>query len=348
MKGMLRTGARRVRRAGARLGQRTTGTNRLILLYHRVADVRPDPWGLSVSPARFMEHLEVLSRSGFKCLRLRDLVRLLQDGTLPRRAVAITFDDGYADNLYAAKPLLERTDTPATVFVVTGATGRAREFWWDELAGLLLQPDRLPAHLTLAVDDQTRAWELGTAADDAKDRRRGHGHGHQAWTEASIQREAVYRSVWQLMQPLPEDRRQSLLDELAAWAGRPRRARAAHRSMTADEILALAEGDLIDIGAHTVTHPSLPFLPRASQRAEIAQSKARCEALLGRPVTSFSYPHGEYTSDTVALVRETGFACACSTAAAALTRRSDPFRLPRLIVENWDGNEFARRTLRAI
>jgi peptidoglycan/xylan/chitin deacetylase (PgdA/CDA1 family) len=178
MKGVLRTGAGRARRACVRLARRVAGTNRLILLYHRVADVRPDPWGLCVSPARFAEHLEVLSQSGFKCLRLRDLVRLLRDGTLPRRAVAITFDDGYADNLYAAKPLLEQTGTRATVFVVTGATGRAQEFWWDELAGMLLQPDGLPAHLSIALDDQIHAWELGTAVDDAEDSRRGHEKCH--------------------------------------------------------------------------------------------------------------------------------------------------------------------------
>ena len=150
--------------------------------------------------------------------------------------------------------------------------------------------------------------------------------------------------MWQLMQPLPENQGQILLDALAAWAGGPRWVRASHRPMMADEVMVLAEGGLIEIGAHTVTHPSLPSLAQAAQLAEIAQSKAQAEALMGRPVTSFSYPHGEYTPDTVALVREAGFTRACcSVAVGALTPHFDALQLPRLPVRNWDGGEFIAR-----
>ena len=66
----------------------------------------------------------------------------------------ITFDDGYADVLHHAKPLLERHSVPATVFVATGAIGQRREFWWDELGGLFLQPGTLPEELELTVDEE--------------------------------------------------------------------------------------------------------------------------------------------------------------------------------------------------
>jgi Polysaccharide deacetylase len=207
-----------------------------------------------------------------------------------------------------------------------------------------LEPGGLPTRLALTVDGRTSEWDLVPAAGDTDNVSRRPTDGQNAPPAASSQRQAIYRSVWQLMQPLPEERRQSLLDELAAWAGRPRRARATHRPMTADEVLALAEGGLIEIGAHTVTHPVLLSLPQAAQRAEIIDSKAQAEALLGRSVTSFSYPHGQYTPETVALVREAGFACACHWRAVKALR---PVSITAPHGGNWDGDEFARRVLGA-
>jgi peptidoglycan/xylan/chitin deacetylase (PgdA/CDA1 family) len=78
--------------------------------------------------------------------------------------VVITFDDGYADNLHNAKPLLERYDIPATVFVTTGHIGHEREFWGDELDRLLLQPSTLPELLGLSINGSPYQWELGEVA----------------------------------------------------------------------------------------------------------------------------------------------------------------------------------------
>jgi peptidoglycan/xylan/chitin deacetylase (PgdA/CDA1 family) len=103
-----------------------------ILLYHRVAELESDPQRLAVTPAHFEEHLRVL-RGTCTPIELADVPRLLRAARLPKRPVAITFDDGYRDNLHEAKPLLERDGVPATVFVASGYVGREREFWWDEL-----------------------------------------------------------------------------------------------------------------------------------------------------------------------------------------------------------------------
>jgi peptidoglycan/xylan/chitin deacetylase (PgdA/CDA1 family) len=100
------------------------------------------------------------------------------------------------------------------------------------------------------------------------------------------------------------------------------------------------------VGAHTLTHPVLAALPEAAQRDEIRRNKECLEALLGRPVKSFAYPYGtraDYTRQTVRLVREAGFACACANVPGVISQRSDPFQIPRFIVRNWDGEEFARR-----
>src|SRR5262249_25579486 len=135
----------------------------LILLYHRVAEVQSDPWLLSVTPGHFAEQLTVLRKLG-RPTRLRHLAQSLREGTRLYRPLVITFDDGYADNLYKAKPLLERYEIPATVFLTAGYLGQDREFWWDELERLLLQAETLPRALSLNINGRTYHWDLGDAA----------------------------------------------------------------------------------------------------------------------------------------------------------------------------------------
>src|SRR5215831_16190313 len=113
----------------------------VILLYHRVAAIDSDPWSLCITPERFSEHLEVLRECMPITLEQADLSGRYG---AKRPRVVVTFDDGYADNLYAAKPLLERFDIPATVFVVTGYVGQDREFWWDELEKIIFGSETLP------------------------------------------------------------------------------------------------------------------------------------------------------------------------------------------------------------
>src|SRR5688572_28754639 len=83
---------------------------------------------------------------------------------VPSRAVAVTVDDGYVDNLAEAQPLLARREVLATVFVATDLVGRASEFWWDELERLLLQPGVLPSELMLVIGGASHRWSLGDAS----------------------------------------------------------------------------------------------------------------------------------------------------------------------------------------
>jgi peptidoglycan/xylan/chitin deacetylase (PgdA/CDA1 family) len=132
-------------------------------MYHAVAEGCTDPWSLCVSPQRFARQLEVL-RKHAQPTRLQQLVAAFHGGEISRRAVIVTFDDGYADNLFSAKPLLESFDIPATVFLTAGYIGDSREFWWDELDKLLLQPGTIPKILRLSVNGIPHQWELGEAA----------------------------------------------------------------------------------------------------------------------------------------------------------------------------------------
>jgi peptidoglycan/xylan/chitin deacetylase (PgdA/CDA1 family) len=110
--------------------------------------------------------------------------------------------------------------------------------------------------------------------------------------------------------------------------------------------VSLAASDLMTLGSHTRTHPVLSALPPAVQRDEILGGKRDLEDVAGRRVQSFAYPYGrrtDYSDETVALVREAGFACACANVAGAVDASADGFELPRLEVRDWDGEEFGRR-----
>jgi peptidoglycan/xylan/chitin deacetylase (PgdA/CDA1 family) len=336
-------GLGRLRRVAGRLGGRSDG-EALILLYHRVDTLKSDPWGLAVTPGRFAEHLEVL-RQHARPMQLRELSQGLRDGRLPERSVVVTFDDGYADNLHNAKPLLERHDIPATVFVASGFVGHKGEFWWDELGRLLLRPGVLPGILRLSVDGNMHRWELGAAAHYTVEEFRRH-RGWRAWKVSPTPRHSLYISLCDLLRPISEAERQGKLNELRGWVVAAPERRPNHRPLSPREIGKLDQGGLVEVGAHTVTHPVLSALPQVSQRSEIAESKACLEKVSDYPVTSFAYPYGkprDYTAETVDIVRRAGFGCACSTFAGVVGRSSDRFQLPRVFVRNWDGDRLAQR-----
>ena len=313
----------------------------LILMYHRIAYPQSDPWRLAVSPPHFAEHLEVLRGVGV-VLPLAEAVKAIQCRELRAGTIVVTFDDGYADNFYKALPLLERYDMPATVFLTTGYIGSTREFWWDALERIMLEPDLLPAELRLAVSGRTSEWLLGEAHHYTGEERRSDREWFAARHGTPSKRYELYRAVHRLLQPLAEGERRATLDSLSGWARVDNSARDSHRCLSRDEVAALGRRELIELGAHTVTHPLLPGLPQTLQSAEVRESKVELEQLLGHPVKSFAYPYGLYAADTVTLVRHEGFSSACSIAAGVLNRETDLFSLPRIKVQDWDGDTLAR------
>jgi peptidoglycan/xylan/chitin deacetylase (PgdA/CDA1 family) len=313
----------------------------MILLYHRVTDLTSDPWQLCVSPHNFEQQMQLLSETCTPVL-LREMVSVLETKHLPRLPVVVTFDDGYADNLHQALPTLERFEIPATFFLTTGWFGRHREFWWDELERLLLQPGSLPETLRLSADGQTDKWCLGAAADySAEDA--DHNRCWYIGEEPPTQRHKTYYAVWKRLYALPPERRQSALDEIVAWAGAEVVERPSHRRLSREEINSLSRGSIAEIGAHTVNHTVLTTQSRASQKYEIECCKAELEEIIERPVSSIAYPHGDYSEETIGLVKQAGFSRACTTRTGLVRQHRDLFRLPRLNIGNWDGDILAKR-----
>ena len=332
--GKLRPGIRRI----SNLLQRRA----VILLYHRIAELHPDPQLLCVTPEHFAEHLEHLRRH-YRPISLRALGQALVNGRVPRKAVVVTFDDGYADNLWNARPLLERHNVPATVFVTSGYVGRDRELPSDALQRCLLQPGTLPDSLTLEIEGKTYSWQMSDSKDNT-------GAWNVTMENDPTPRHRYYRELHRLLRPLNDASRQVVLEALANWASCPTNSRPDRRALNADEIRMLSEDGLVEIGAHGISHLVLGAQPPEVQWKEISESKQHLEDVLGRPVTSFSYPYGgpdDVSEQTIDLVKEAGFEVACANVTAPVTARSDLFWLPRVLVRDWGEQEFTERLRRA-
>jgi peptidoglycan/xylan/chitin deacetylase (PgdA/CDA1 family) len=316
----------------------------VVLLYHRVFATPHVTWRMSPTPAQFDEQLDYLKRH-HHIISLQDLAAGLAAGSIPRRSVVLTFDDGYGDNLWNAKPLLERYGIPATVAVTAGYVGGSREFWWDELERLCLSP-QLKGRVRVDVRMETREWDVEPWRDPLP----GEKVAFERWNVASrvdpTSRHRIYRELYWLVRPLGHQEREVVLEALRAQAGDDGRARTGYRPLTPDEVCALAGGALVEIAAHTVTHPMLATQSRDVQRWEITASKRRLEEILGRRVTAFCYPFGlESDVGDVAprLAEEAGFKIACCSVARPVSRRAGWFWVPRFYVGAWGGDELARR-----
>jgi peptidoglycan/xylan/chitin deacetylase (PgdA/CDA1 family) len=303
-------------------------------MYHRVAAVPVDPWDLAVHPDGFAAHLAVL-RASRQPLALSEFVERAQRGSLPRDAVAITFDDGYADTLRQAQPRLAAAGVPATLFLATAFVGQAVEYWWDELARSILERnDALDE--AVVIGGAVCRLKLAAVADAAGDSASWH-----AADAPRTERERIYYALWERLRALRAPERDAAMHALRAALRAPA-PRPDDLPMTAAAVKALAADPLFEIGGHTATHPVLPALTHAERRRDILEGKRACEALTGRAAIGFAYPHGANDADSRAAVAECGFRWACTTQAGSVAAPSDWYALPRLAVLDWDAATFAQ------
>lgn len=278
-----------------------------ILIYHRVLPHKDPLFPSEVDAAEFSAQIATL-KSHFNALPLIDAVRRAKAGTLPARAAAITFDDGYADNVEVALPLLQRHGLHATFFVATGFLNGGR-MWNDSVYELVRR----------APDGVLDATALGLGS-------------HPLHTIGDRQR-AIAALIGQLKY-LPMAERQRKVDGLVVLAGVTL---PDDLMMTSAQVRTLHAAGM-GIGAHTVNHPILARLPDDDARREIAQGKHALEELIGARVPLFAYPNGkpgeDYEARHVAMARELRFEGAVSTSWGACRARPDLFQLPRFTP--WD------------
>jgi peptidoglycan/xylan/chitin deacetylase (PgdA/CDA1 family) len=273
---------------------------------------------------------------------MAELVESVRNKKMENGTVSVTFDDGFADNLHNALPVLQKHGVPATVYVTSGRIGQQIEFWWDELERLVLEPALLPGVLEIPIGRERFTFRL---EDASRCTPAATGPGAwQAWCDPPVaDRQKLFHALWLSIRRLPFGTKEQVLQELRRWTGLPETGREAYLPLSSSELQELAGSQWVEIGAHTLLHPSLPDLPESEQAVEIGESKRQLEDWVGRPVKAFSYPHGNYTPATARIVAEAGFASSCTTQPIAVTSRSKLYELPRFQALDWDGDQFERQ-----
>jgi len=290
-----------VRNAGGRRWVRRTSPPFPILIYHRV-NPWPSSFAIDVTPPdRFRRQMEHLARR-YRVLPLEELWRRTQEGSLPARSVAVTFDDGYADNHEFALPILRDLGVPATVFVVTGCVGTGVIPWHDRVLAAFERTSRTEAALP---GDPMPATLVGVGA----------------------RRSAAFR-VLGALKPLEEPERLAGVARVEASLGAGAGAAEAGRPLMLDwdQVRAMRRGGFA-IGSHTVSHPILSRQSPERVWAELTRSKMEIENAIGEPVTLFAYPNGrpeDYTPETVSLVRRAGYRVAVTTTFGVNDGGDDP------------------------
>lgn len=292
---------------GAGLSPGGRGAALSILIFHRVL-ATPDPlFPEQVDAARFDLILSWVRRC-FTVLRLEQAIEMLKAGSLPPRALAVTFDDGYADNYTVALPILKKYEMSACFFIATGFLDGGRMF-----------NDTVIETVRRFTGNEIDLGDLGLgrfAVRTIEEKRK---------TIDELLPKFKYLSL-SMREKKVEDLRCStrvgLPDDLM---------------MTSAQVKALHLSGMT-LGGHTRSHPILSHLDDVSAFEEISAGKCALEALLDEPISLFAYPNGvpsrDYTLRHVGMVRDAGFVAAVSTSSGVARLGNDVYQLPRFTP--WD------------
>jgi peptidoglycan/xylan/chitin deacetylase (PgdA/CDA1 family) len=262
-----------------------------VLLHHRIADPDdPSFFGfkgnISATPAMFARQLDYLGRHHTVIDLATFEAAIVEGRALPRNALLITFDDGYADNLDVALPELLRRGMPAVLFLATGFVGDRKAFAWDTAADAFSRTGRVTATVPLLGDRQLATRQ---------------------------QREAAVRDFIMAAKRIPDPAARAALDGLAA-ALDVELAYAPIRRTHVDwaDVGRLSAGGFA-ICPHTVDHPILSRISVEEARSQVIRSRQEIERRTGTRTRTFAYPNGtsdDFGPEHAAMLAEEGFAVA--------------------------------------
>lgn len=278
-----------------------------ILIYHQVLPA-PDPLKDCDPDADTFRWQMTLAAERFNVLSLTEAAERLRNGTLPARALCITFDDGYADNARVALPILREFGLTATFFVASSFLNGGR--MWNDTVIEAVRAAPSP--------------ELDLSAI-------GHGRLRIANDVQRLQAADRLTEALKYLEPSERGEKVCAVAEIAGGQLPD------DLMMRNDEVVALHAAGM-EIGGHTRTHPILANLAPDAARREICENKEELEGIVRGPVRTFAYPNGrpgrDYRTEHAIMLDELGFEAAVSTAKGVATRSSDPFQLPRFTP--WD------------
>lgn len=278
-----------------------------VFIFHRVL-TKPDPlFPGEVDLVRFNEILGWIG-DAFNVMPLSAGLDALKAGVIPTRAAAITFDDGYADNLTNAAPLLKTHGVSATFFIAAGFLDGGIMF-----NDVIIESVRRTPHNELSLE--------------------GLGLAHLPVRTTEDKRRAI-AAIMEKVKYLPQAQRAEAAELVRDRAGVDL---PTDLMLTSSELISLRDGGM-EIGAHTITHPILSRVSKATAEREIEEGRDRLEQLLAQRIRIFAYPNGkrgrDYGDEHVTMVRNAGFDYAVSTDWGVARSSSDLFQVPRFTP--WD------------
>ena len=286
------------------------GASAAILMYHSVmsdpAQHADSLGGIIHSQSEFRAQMELLARD-YHPVSLDEVVHKLKTGgSLSKRSVVVTFDDGYTDNYEVAMPILNQLGIPATFYVTVDCVEK-RKLPWPSRLRFAFRSTKVPAW----TDPQARSWDLRTPES-----------GEKAYLAAcddccqlagAAQEEFVTRVENQLQSRVPDD--------LSALM------------MNYEQARRLAGNGHI-VGSHTMTHPNMAHINERDAEVELGESKQRLEAELKMPVPHFSYPcpalTPHWSERTVSQSRAAGYGSAVTTNGGVVRSGDNPLSLKRI------------------
>lgn len=289
-----------------------------ILIYHQVLD-KPDPLRPGVILRKNFERHMAMLRRNFRPIALFDAYQRLNDGMLKPRSVCVTFDDGYADNLTVAAPILAKYGIPSTVFVASGY-----------LDGGVMWNDRIVEAVRHANVDSFDGSLYGLEEIPIK--------------TVEDKRKAI-ADLLKNIKHRPMDVRTRLVEDLEQRL----KARYEQSPMLTTEQLRMLSQSGVDIGAHTINHPILKCEDDITAKTEIVGGKARLEDLLQNPVPFFAYPNGrrgfDYDERHREIVSRADYFAAVSTDNGSNKADTDCLQLYRFTPWDTSSTKFTARLM---
>jgi peptidoglycan/xylan/chitin deacetylase (PgdA/CDA1 family) len=311
---------RSLQHIAAKLGRHTYSSNKpqlLVLMYHRVlpaGDERAliEEPGMLVTPESFRRHLETISQY-FEIFNLSEWIKRKADGaTLPARACAITFDDGWADNYEFAFPILREQEVPATIFLVSDMVGTDRMFW----------PERLARTVTAISRHRAGQWSH-PSLEWIRQAHTGYSFTNHTPTQEDISELIANAKV------LPDNElhaRLNLIEEELKLSGSNK----TPSLLNWEQLAEMTTSGLIEAGSHTRNHIRLNALTAGNiLEDEILNSKLMIQERTNQPVTTFCYPNGDVSPQAQKLVRQ-HYQCAVTTESGWNTAMADNYLLRRI------------------